>query len=381
MAKVLNPLNSSEARGRVGGLVYGTWRGINYVRTMATPANQSTPRRLAVRALAAQCTHRWQLISDAQRAAWHIFANSHTRPDWSSTPKRPHGFNWFLKCNVLRLDMGYSIVDTPPYIPNQYPLYTLTAVPDTDHIDLTWTLPPGASAADFKADIWLTFPLSAGRQPKIQDAKHYSYAPAEDLAYATGELFDGTYGVFVRTIREDSGLASPFVLDTAQIGAPGILSQGPLYCHLGVDVPDTGATWLSPENIYEADADSATTDFHVFTYADFLRATDFRFTIPPTATLLGITLDMLIRGDLDFIGYLAFVYNGSQRGDTQEFTFTAPAWQWLTLGADDSLWEAAPLVAEVNSSLFGFDLYVEQSNTNDSEIEVDAIRSTVWYST
>lgn len=381
MAKVLNPLNSTEARGRIGGLVYGTWRGISYVRTLVTPANQSTPRRLALRALSAQCTHRWQLISDAQRTAWQHFANSHLRPDWTGTPRRPHGFNFFLACNVLRLDMGYTIVDAPPSIPNSHPLQTFIASADIDHIDVDWTLPPGAVGADLKVDIWITMPLSAGRVPKIQDAKHLAYVDAEDTAYATGELYDGSYGIFARSIREDSGLASPFVLATARIGAAGVLSQGPLYCHLGVDVPDTGAIWLNPENIYAADSSSAIVDFHEFTYADVLRATDFRFGIPAAATLLGITVDMLVQASLDFIGYFTFVYNSTPRGDAQFYTYIAPGWQWITVGGDDFLWEAAPLVTEVNSPLFGFDLWSEASDTLEAEVELDAIRATIWYST
>lgn len=381
MVKVTNPLNSSEARGAIGGLVYGTWRGIHYVRTRVTPANQSTPRRLALRALSAQCTHAWQLLSDADRRHWINYANSNCRPDWTGKSRRISGFNWFLKCNVLRLDIGSTIVSTPPVLKNTSPCFSLLSTPSGSTLDVTWTLPPGCPAADYQLDLWLTKPLSAGRNPKIQDAKHILYVDAEDLTVNTGYLFDGSYGVFARTIREDSGLVSPWALATSTIGAPGILTQGPLYCHLGSDLPDSGAIWLSPENIYAADLESATVDFHVFSYADLLRATDFRFTIPPAATLLGITLDALIQADLDFIGYFTFVYNGSPRGDNQDFTYIAPGWQWITLGGDDYLWEAAPSVAEINSALFGFDLYVEQSNSNESEIELNAIRSTIWYST
>ena len=32
MAKVINPLLSVEARGRMGGIVYNTWHGISYAK-------------------------------------------------------------------------------------------------------------------------------------------------------------------------------------------------------------------------------------------------------------------------------------------------------------------------------------------------------------
>jgi len=277
--------------------------------------------------------------------------------------------------------MGLAIVDTPPSNTNSAPVYSLAATPAASSFDVTWTLPAGVTAADYQLDLWLTKPLSSGRKPKIQDAKHLLYVDAEDLAVNTGDLYTGSYGVFARTIREASGMVSPWSLALATIGAPGVLSQGPLYCHLGFDVPDTGATWLGTQNIYDADADSATVDFHVFTYADFLRATDFRFTIPPSATLLGITVDMLVQADFDFLGYFTYVYNSTPRGDGQPYSYIAPGWQWITVGGDDNLWEATPLVAEVNSPLFGFDLWSEASDALEAEIELDALRATIWYST
>jgi hypothetical protein len=286
-----------------------------------------------------------------------------------------------LKCNVLRLDMGYAIVDDPPYIPNATPLQSLAAAPDADHLDLSWTLPAGAVAADLQADIWLTQPLSSGRFPKIQDAKHYAYAPSEDLAYATADLYTGTYGAFIRTIREDSGLASPFLLAIAAIGAAGVLTQGPLYPSLGEHVPGADTNWVNPTRIYFADSLSASATLPPGEFSDILNASLFHFAIPGAATILGLVVDVLAQQDTQSQLYAQLSTLAVPFGDQLDISVTNTSFEWITLGGDDNLWGFALTPAIINAPYFGVGLKAAETAYDYSEFLIDTVRITVFYST
>lgn len=59
MAKVTLPLMSAEARGKVGGLIYNTWRGNSTVKIKKAPAQPRTARQLLIRAFATTCSRAW----------------------------------------------------------------------------------------------------------------------------------------------------------------------------------------------------------------------------------------------------------------------------------------------------------------------------------
>jgi len=77
MAKVIGPLHSSEARGRMGGLVFNTWRGLNVVKQSTSPANPRTIAQLNIRAIAVGQARGWQGESAANQAAWDAYASTH----------------------------------------------------------------------------------------------------------------------------------------------------------------------------------------------------------------------------------------------------------------------------------------------------------------
>ncbi len=102
MPKVKNPLFSQEARGGIAGLVYNTWRGINYVKTNTSPTGQGTALRLAAQALMTAISKLWQTATDANRTAWGQYAIDHPVTDWTGSPKRLTGMNWFMKLKHAR---------------------------------------------------------------------------------------------------------------------------------------------------------------------------------------------------------------------------------------------------------------------------------------
>lgn len=210
MPKVKNPLMSMEARGGIGGLVYNTWRGINTVKTNTSPTGQGTAKRLAAQALLAYVSQLWRALTDAQRAAWNQYAIDHPVSDWTGSPKRLTGMNWFVDCCIANRRAGVAVVTAPPVLPQPAAPVGLALSKLTTDLKVTWTTP--SSAAIF-VDLWLAGPLSAGRSPKIEQAKALSVMASNIVKPATllAGAAIGRYTCFARTLDGVEGLQSTWV--------------------------------------------------------------------------------------------------------------------------------------------------------------------------
>lgn len=201
MAKVLNPLNSSEARGRVGGLVYNTWRGHRTVKTHTNPTNQGIGLRGAQFAIIVAAGKRWKGISASQRAAWETYAVLHPDPDWTGQPKRIAGYHWFVRCNVNTYRAFLSWTDDPPPNPCLLDLVTLTPEMDYSDVKLTWTLATALSDPPYILQIWRTKPLSAGINPTLHDAYFLGHQNALLYEYYDLGPQPGSYTYWARIIH------------------------------------------------------------------------------------------------------------------------------------------------------------------------------------
>jgi hypothetical protein len=210
MAKVMNPLMSSEARGRVGGHVYNTWRGIHTVKTQTAPDHEDDPKRQAHKAIVQAVGISWQSIEPEQRAAWNHFANEHPDIDWTGTPKRLAGYHWYVRCNTRRQDIGLMIWPDPPEIPNNAYYFYWNSDGLPGEIDSDWVEANLDPEMSYFADIWMTKPLSAGRSPTIHDAYRNGITSIEDEAWVITGLAPGYYTLFYR-ILDARGLASPWL--------------------------------------------------------------------------------------------------------------------------------------------------------------------------
>jgi hypothetical protein len=152
----------------------------------------------------------WALITDGDRAAWNQYAIDHPVPDWTGSPKRLTGMNWFMKCLILLRRVGGADIDIPPAVaaPNSITGLVLSKV-GTD-LSVAWTAPTGAGLWN---DVWVAGPLSTGRAAKLPQAK-----PTQLLDATAGTVVDlipaataGRYTAFARIIDEDTGLASTWV--------------------------------------------------------------------------------------------------------------------------------------------------------------------------
>jgi len=210
VAKVLNPLNSSEARGRVGGLVYNTWRGIRTVKTHTAPGHQSDPLRQAHKLIVQQAGQRWQTLTDDQREAWRRYANDHPHFDWRGSISRIPAFHWYVRANTRTQDCWGLYVDTPPTEPPQTLLLTFTSAKNGPLIKLEWTHSGPDDSMEAQLQLWTTIALSAGRNPTLHDAKILMISDVWPDTTDHEDVTDGTYTHWARVITAE-GTAGPFL--------------------------------------------------------------------------------------------------------------------------------------------------------------------------
>lgn len=60
MAKLTMPLGSYDARGKVAGVVYSSWRGVNYARRLVVPMNPQSDDQTAIRDLITAASQAWK---------------------------------------------------------------------------------------------------------------------------------------------------------------------------------------------------------------------------------------------------------------------------------------------------------------------------------
>lgn len=216
MAKVMNPLMSSEARGKVGGTVYNTWRGIRYAKQNTSPAQPRSQRQLLIRGYMTRLTRLWGVLDAAERISWNDYSTAHPDIDWTGTSRRITGMNWFSRCGVRLLDMAQAVVHTAPIVAAPDPIVGLNFATGILQTVATWT----PCAENFiMADFWCIGPHSAGVLAKIEAAKHKAYDDGNSGSYTVTGLSPGTYTFWVRMLSTVDGLASTWISDTVVITA------------------------------------------------------------------------------------------------------------------------------------------------------------------
>lgn len=216
MAKVIGPLQSTEARGGIGALIFNTWRGISIVKSFTSPAQPRTARQLRIRGFLTSYSQLWASRTTEERAAWDTWAADHPLSDWTGQPVRMTGHNAYVMCNVLLADMGQTAITDPPTTDAPAAVAGLALTPSSDQISVAFT-PYGGTGTQI--DLWLYGPHSAGRKPKIERARHNVYGPGETSPVVIDNLSPGVYTVFARGVAEASGLASLFNQATATVSA------------------------------------------------------------------------------------------------------------------------------------------------------------------
>ena len=215
MAVLLAPQGSAEARGRLGGIVHNTWRGISYAKAKTSPAQPRSKRQLQIRAWTTMLVRYWgSTLSDTNREYWNDYATSHLDLSWTGNPKRLSGLNWFVRCNLRIMDLGVPILTAPPVQAAPDAPTHFAAADGALQSVVTWDAFGGT---DITVDIYLVGPHSKGLQAKIERASHFAFPGGEEGTITLTPLRVGRYTVFARAIRELEGLTSPWVSDICDI--------------------------------------------------------------------------------------------------------------------------------------------------------------------
>jgi hypothetical protein len=216
MAKLMNPLMSSEARGRVGGTVYNTWRGVRYAKQQTSPAQPRSQLQLQIRAWCTYLVRLWSTIGATPMGHWNDYASANPVIDWTGAPKRLTGLNWYVRCNIRLLQNGFSILTEPPAAAAPSAPVSFAAANGVLSSIVSWTPEAGT---DLTTEVWAIGPHTAGQQGKIEQARRITGVAGEQGATSLNDLRPGTYTVFGRVVGELTGLASTWVSDTAVITA------------------------------------------------------------------------------------------------------------------------------------------------------------------
>ena len=188
MAKVTMPLQSYDARGKFGDMVFTGWRPLRVVRAKAIPTQPRTSRQLAVRNILTSLSRSFGALTLQQIQDWNEYAAAHPRTDQMGVPFSPSGANMYTGLNFYRMDNGAAAATTPPTDPPVASIATLAlgGAPATpangETIAITWN---GTEANADYVEIAVAGPFQTkARKPQESDWTHLVYT-AGDVALTT----------------------------------------------------------------------------------------------------------------------------------------------------------------------------------------------------
>lgn len=209
MAKVVQPLGSTEARGRVGGLVYNTWRGISTVKRHTDPAHEDDPLRQQHKLRVQLAGQRWRTLTEDQRSAWRAWARDQREPHWTGVDKILPGYHWYVRINTRLQDLGLDWRDWPPDRILTNHIWNLRASAEIPDLVVQWNYPTPPPLPSDYIDIWLCGPHSPGRHPTLHDAHRAYVEIAADQEAVLTIVQQGRYTIWARLISVQ-GITSPF---------------------------------------------------------------------------------------------------------------------------------------------------------------------------
>lgn len=163
-------------------------------------------------------------------------------------------------------------------------------------------------------------------------------------------------------------------------------SQGPLSPGtLANDTTGGAAAWTSPSNAAASDGANATAllDPGGDTTTQYLKATNFSFSIPAGATINGILLEVKKDGGSIFDLGVQSVKGGAIAGDdkadfvTDWSTYAGAS--YASYGGAADLWGRTWAYSDINASTFGAVIDAQLDSAGIQTAYIDHIRITVYY--
>lgn len=144
----------------------------------------------------------------------------------------------------------------------------------------------------------------------------------------------------------------------------------------------SGAAWSNTSNIRIPNGVYATGDISGGGYiSSQLKSNSYGFTIPSTALITGIYVEVLRDGTAAVDHAVQIIKGGSLAGTAKSPGTSVPSFfTYQGFGGDGDLWGAAWTPADINASNFGV-MYQARNTTGGGTIQVDAVRITVYWRT
>lgn len=206
MARVTGPLMSFDASGTIAGsIVFAKWRGRNYVRRHAVPANPRSQAQLCARAIMGFLANDWKNLTDEIKATWAAGADA----------LKISPFNYFAKINARNWRDMMAPSQSYPGARIQTPVGNdgLTALVSGRQVTLTCEL----TATTDAWGIAITRSLVTEENDTIASTIGIVKVTAGTLYFTDGPLSPDTYYYNFIPFTEDGKLGVAGVEDDATV--------------------------------------------------------------------------------------------------------------------------------------------------------------------
>lgn len=220
MARVKDPLHSTDAKGTVGGLTYAMWNGVNTVRVKSKPVRRLRTTQPRNRAILGYLSRYWGDLTDAQRALWEDYASNHPQPDGFGGVFIMSGINAYVMLNhsIIRLyGFGSEIeeppVEDPPATISQFTASTGATNPGD--IDLEWVHGGTPEITDIN-EIRMAGPFISPGKVNVFERKVHIANPGGTVVELTIEdLVEGAWYWFFIRYMDEYGQVTAWLTDQA----------------------------------------------------------------------------------------------------------------------------------------------------------------------
>jgi len=100
--------------GKLGGHVYSSNRGGNYIRTLATPSNPQTPAQQLGRQVFTTLTQGWSALTQDQRDGWNSAVSQFERTDQFGDVRELSGKGLYISLNKELVLINQPIISVAP---------------------------------------------------------------------------------------------------------------------------------------------------------------------------------------------------------------------------------------------------------------------------
>jgi len=100
--------------GKLGGHVYSSNRGGNYIRTLATPSNPQTPAQQTGRSIFTTLTQGWSSLTQSERDTWNGATGTFEKTDQFGDTRELSGKGLYISLNKELILIEQAKIDTAP---------------------------------------------------------------------------------------------------------------------------------------------------------------------------------------------------------------------------------------------------------------------------